>query len=97
LFPLQPPAIKIFLTWSLLESSASPVFFPLSGMAESSYKKFILANPMSGIIEAFRYGFTGKGYFNWALLSYDAGFILLLLAAGIVIFNITEKSFVDII
>ena len=75
----------------------SPVFFPVSGMADSAYKKLILANPMSGIIEAFRYGFTGKGYFSWELLSYDAAFVVFLLFTGIIIFNLTEKSFVDVI
>lgn len=75
----------------------SPVFFPVSGMADNSYKKLILANPMSGIIEAFRYGFTGKGYFSWELLSYDTGCVLLLLFTGIIVFNLTEKSFVDVI
>lgn len=75
----------------------SPVFFPVSGMGDSAYKKLILANPMSGIIEAFRYGFTGKGYFSWELLSYDAGCVVFLLFTGIIIFNLTEKSFVDVI
>ncbi len=75
----------------------SPVFFPVSGMADSAYKKVILANPMSGIIEAFRYGFTGKGYFSWELLSYDAACVVFLLFTGIIIFNVTEKSFVDVI
>jgi lipopolysaccharide transport system permease protein len=75
----------------------SPVFFPVSGMADSAYKKIILANPMSGIIEAFRYGFTGKGYFSWELLSYDTACVVFLLFTGIVIFNLTEKSVVDVI
>jgi lipopolysaccharide transport system permease protein len=52
---------------------------------------------MSGIIETFRYGFTGKGYLSWELLSYDAGCVIFLLFTGIILFNITEKSFVDVI
>jgi lipopolysaccharide transport system permease protein len=75
----------------------SPVFFPVSGMSDSIYKKLILANPMTGIIESFRYGFTGKGYFSWEVLAYDAGVIIILLFIGIIIFNAIEKSFVDTI
>ena len=75
----------------------SPVFFPVSDLTDSVYKKIILANPMSGIIEAFRYGFTGTGYFSWNLLAYDAGCMIFLLVAGILIFNMVEKDFVDTI
>lgn len=75
----------------------SPVFFPVAGLEDNAYKKIILANPMTGIIEAFRFAFTGKGYFSWELLAYDAGCMLLLLFMGIIIFNIVEKDFVDTI
>jgi lipopolysaccharide transport system permease protein len=73
----------------------SPVFFPVSGIADNGYKKIILANPMTGIIEAFRFGFTGKGYFSWELLAYDAGCMLFFLIIGILIFNSVEKDFID--
>jgi lipopolysaccharide transport system permease protein len=75
----------------------SPVLFPVDGIADSGYKKIILANPVTGIIEAFRFGFTGKGYFSWQLLVYDAGCMLALLLVGIVVFNSVEKDFVDTI
>lgn len=73
----------------------SPVIFPMSAFAESKYALLIKANPMTGIIEAFRYGFLGEGYFSWNLLAYDAGCILLFLVLGTVLFNKVEKSFVD--
>lgn len=75
----------------------SPVFFPVASLPDNIYRRFILANPMSGIIEAFRYAFTGKGYFNWGVLMYDAGFVLVCLIVGIAIFNLVEKNFVDTI
>jgi lipopolysaccharide transport system permease protein len=73
----------------------SPVFFPVSGIEDATYKRIILANPMTGIIEAFRYAFTGKGYFSWQLLAYDTGCVLLVLFIGVIIFNLVEKDFVD--
>lgn len=75
----------------------SPVFYPVASMADSKYKSLILANPMSGIIEAFRYGFTGSGYFSWNLLAYDTMCVLVLVFFGIILFNLTEKKFVDVI
>jgi lipopolysaccharide transport system permease protein len=76
---------------------ASPVIFPLSGFENSKYKTLIMANPMTGIIEAFRYGFLGKGYFSWDLLAYDTACVLVFLFLALIIFNSTEKSFVDTI
>jgi len=75
----------------------SPVLFPVSGLADNGFKRIILANPITGIIEALRYGFTGKGYFSWPLLGYDAVCMCLLLFIGIIIFNSVEKTFVDTI
>ncbi len=75
----------------------SPVFFPVSSMKDSIYRTIILANPMTGIIESFRYAFTGKGYFSWSLLAYDASISAVFLIAGVLVFNSIEKSFVDTI
>lgn len=75
----------------------SPVFFPISAMENSSYKKLILLNPMTGPIECFRYAFTGRGYFSWSLLGYDALVAAAMMMLGIVVFNAIEKTFVDTI
>ncbi len=80
-----------------LLSFLSPVFFPVDKMQDSVYRKIILANPMTGVIEAFRYGFTGKGFFSWQLLGYDAAIAVALLFTGILLFNSVEKNFVDTI
>jgi lipopolysaccharide transport system permease protein len=76
---------------------ASPVIFPLSNFSNGNLAMFIKANPMTGIIEAFRHAFFGEGIFSWQLLTYDAGCILLFLLLGIFLFNRVEKSFVDTI
>lgn len=75
----------------------STVIFPLSGYEHSKYKILIMANPMTGIIESFRYGFLGVGQFNWGLLGYDAACVAFFLIVGILIFNSVEKNFVDTI
>jgi lipopolysaccharide transport system permease protein len=52
---------------------------------------------MTGIIEAFRYAFLGKGEFTFGSLSYSAIVTFVILFFGIIIFNKTEKNFVDTI
>jgi lipopolysaccharide transport system permease protein len=73
---------------------ASPVIYPLSEAPEK-YHAYILANPMSAIIEAFRYMFLGAGSFNWIHLSYSFSFTIVIVLIGLVIFNKTEKTFMD--
>ena len=62
---------------------ATTVIYPLSSIS-SKYKWLVELNPMTSLIETFRYGFLGKGSFTWYSLSYSATItvILLLAAAG---------------
>ncbi|WP_162126231.1 ABC transporter permease [Flavobacterium phycosphaerae] len=72
------------------------VIYPLSTVPEA-YKKYIELNPMTGIIEAFRYAFLGKGEFTIWSIGYSTVFTIIILFLGIIIFNKTEKNFVDTI
>jgi lipopolysaccharide transport system permease protein len=73
---------------------ATPVIYPLSAMPQK-WKWFILANPMTSIIETFRYGFLGIGSFSWGYLAYSFAFMIVVLFLGIIIFNRVEKTFMD--
>ena len=73
---------------------ATPVIYPLSTMPEK-YRWIIVANPMTAIIETFRYGFFGTGTFSWAYLGYSAAFVAALLLLGLSIFNRVERTFMD--
>lgn len=73
---------------------ATPVIYPLSTMSEN--RQWIMAlNPVTGIMEAFKYGALGVGTFSWGMLAYSFGFMVVLLALGIVVFNIVQRSFMD--
>jgi lipopolysaccharide transport system permease protein len=50
---------------------------------------------MTGIIECFRFAFLGHGQLTWNTLGYSTAFTLITLILGILIFNKTEKTFVD--
>jgi lipopolysaccharide transport system permease protein len=72
------------------------VIYPLSAAPEK-YKSIIELNPMTGIIEAFRFAFLGKGEFTLWSIGYSTIFTIIVMILGIIIFNKTEKNFVDTI
>ena len=70
------------------------VIYPLNA-APIKYRWLIELNPMTGIIEAFRFAFLGKGSFTIGSLCYSGIVTLIIMILGVVIFNKTEKNFVD--
>jgi len=74
---------------------ATPVIYPLSTITNPKLKLVMMANPLTGVIEAFKYGLLGAGDFSWGMIGYSAAFALVLLALGIVVFNRVQRSFID--
>jgi len=73
---------------------ATPIIYPLSTMPPN--RQWIMAlNPVTSIIETFKYGTMGVGTFSWGMLGYSFLFMILLLSIGIVIFNKVQRSFMD--
>ena len=62
---------------------------------KGNIKIFIMANPMSAIIETFRYAFLGVGNFSWGGLAYSFATMIILLLIGTITFNKVEKTFMD--
>lgn len=73
---------------------ATPVIYPLSAVP-ADYQWIAVLNPMTAVIETFKYGFLGKGTFEWSYLAYSFGFMVAIVLAGIAVFNKTEKNFMD--
>lgn len=73
---------------------ATPVIYPISSVPER-YRVWVQYNPLSAIIEAFRYGLLGKGSFSLGDLLYSTSAIIGILLVGIVVFNRVEKNFMD--
>lgn len=76
---------------------ATTVIYPLSTAIEKypKYAWIIEYNPMTPVIETFRYGFLGNGSFTWQSLGYCTVITLIISISGIIIFNKVEKNFVD--
>lgn len=80
---------------------ATPIVYPLT-QTKSMYwagipvHKLMCLNPVTPIIETFKYGFLGCGEFiGWRWLIYSFVFMMLLLAFGVVVFNRVQKNFMD--
>jgi lipopolysaccharide transport system permease protein len=73
---------------------ATPVIYPLKA-APDSIESIIRLNPLSSIIEGLRLAILGRGDFEPGSLLYSAGVILGMTFIGILIFNKTEKNFID--
>jgi len=87
--------LRFLLTFAVqLLMFATPVIYPMSTIP-SEYRSYIALNPVTPIIEAFRFGFLGRGDFDWLHLSYSFGVMILLLSFAFVIFNRIEKTFMD--
>ena len=73
---------------------ATPVIYPVSSIPQR-YQWIIQLNPMTPIIEGFRLAFLGTGTVDLAHLLYSAGFMLVLVLLGTIIFNRVEQTFMD--
>jgi homopolymeric O-antigen transport system permease protein len=86
----------VLLTFAVqLAMYATPVVYPYSFLQNTAYKWLIAINPLTPIVECFRYSLFGKGTFTAGSLCYSALFMLGVLFIGIVIFNKAEKTFMD--
>jgi lipopolysaccharide transport system permease protein len=74
---------------------ATPVIYPLSTITNPKVLFVMQLNPLTGILEFFKYGFLGVGCHDWWMLGYSFAFMVVLMAIGIVVFNKVQRSFMD--
>ena len=73
---------------------ATPIIYPISEISDKN-QIFVLLNPMTSIVEAFKYAFLGAGKFTIPGLAYSFIFMITILLFGMIVFNRMEKNFVD--
>jgi lipopolysaccharide transport system permease protein len=73
---------------------ATPVIYPASSIPER-FQWVIKLNPMTPIVETFRYAFLGAGSVHLLDLLYSFGFMLVAVVIGAVMFNRVEATFMD--
>ncbi len=74
---------------------ATPIVYPLSFLKGKSYASWIKWNPLTPIVETFRYALFGKGSFEASGLLYSGGIIVVILFIGLLIFSKVERTFMD--
>ena len=73
---------------------ATPVIYPLSQIPDK-WKWLVEMNPLTSIVESFRFIFLGQGQFYYSSLLYSFVFTIVLFFFSVLIFNRTEKNFID--
>ncbi len=80
---------------------ATPIVYPLSmvkGKVAAGMDLYTIMrlNPVTPVLETFKYGALGAGEFiGWGWLLYSLAFLCALLFLGVLVFNKTQKSFMD--
>ena len=74
---------------------ATPVIYPLSTITNEWVKLAMQLNPLTGILEFFKYGMLGVGCHEWWMLGYSFLFMAVMLVIGILVFNKVQRSFMD--
>jgi len=72
----------------------TPVIYPMSSISHK-YQVLIQFNPMSSVVETFRYAFLGAGTVDLRQLAYSFGVMLVVIIIGVVMFNRVEATFMD--
>jgi len=87
--------LSFLLTFGIqLLMYATPIIYPLS-FTSGKLHTVISMNPLTPIIENFRYAFFGIGQFDLEGLIYTSIFSFTALILGVIIFNRVEKNFMD--
>lgn len=74
---------------------ATPVVYPLSFLANKKYASLVEWNPLSPIVEGFRYALFNVGTFSYTSMLYSTVFMLTVVIVGAIYFSRVEKSFMD--
>jgi lipopolysaccharide transport system permease protein len=83
-------------TFLTLGFYVSPVAWSVAAIPPA-YRLVYLLNPLSGLLEAFRWSFLGGGALSWGLLAYSAATAVLTFWVGARVFRRMERSFADVL
>ena len=87
---------SVLLTFAIqLAMYATPIVYPMSYLQNKGYAWLIMLNPLSSLVEGFRFALFGKGTFTVADIIYSTCFMAVTLFVGLLLFNKVEKTFMD--
>jgi len=74
----------------------TPIIYPSSVLPEE-YRWMLAFNPLSGLIEAFRFALVPTQQMNWSLVWLSLGLSVVVFIGGVIYFKRTERAFADIV
>lgn len=74
---------------------ATPIAYPLSFIETKPIGWIAHINPLTGIVEAFKFALFNNAAFNRPALIYSIGFTIVILIIGLLLFHKVEKTFMD--
>jgi lipopolysaccharide transport system permease protein len=84
------PVVTQFLLY------ASPVAYAYSAVPARWQSVFAL-NPLTGLLEAFRWSLLGVGTLHWGMVGYSAAVTVIVFVLGALSFKSMERKFADVI
>lgn len=75
---------------------ATPIAYP-STLLHGAWRTVAALNPMTGVVEGFRWSVLGSPAAPWTLIGVSAASAFVLLAAGLLYFDRVERRFADVI
>jgi lipopolysaccharide transport system permease protein len=88
--------MALLLTFAVqLGMYITPIGYPLSFLVDSKYKLLVSLNPLSSVVEAFRFCLFGTGTVTVNSLLYSIFFAIFVVIVGSFMFNKVERDFMD--
>jgi lipopolysaccharide transport system permease protein len=88
--------LTVLMTFAIqLYMYATPIAYPMSYLAHSKYRTLIELNPLTPVVELFRYALYGAGTFTTGSILYSTVFTIVALGIGLLIFTRVERTFMD--
>lgn len=75
---------------------ATPVIYPMS-IVHRDFRQWVALNPLTSVVELFRFGFLGSGTFTTQQILYSVVCTVLLIFAGSLLFNKFGNKLQDVI
>lgn len=88
---------SFFIVFVSLWMYATPIVYPMSQVTNPTLRHIMELNPITSLVEAFKYGVFGEGEFSWNGILFSALCMIVLLLIGIPLFNRKQKFYIDTI
>lgn len=73
----------------------TPIIYPLSTITNEKLLLAMKLNPITAIVETFKYSTLSAGTFSWYMLGYSFCFMVVVFFIGLIMFNKQQRSFMD--